>query len=380
MVRRLFFSSLLLTFAMIFLLPNVYAFYDTFQYHPNDNLSIADTVCGSVWYIEDVGDVIIITEDINNKITHMSGGGSPGDPTRMKLTAPLACSNYWSFYVGDVKRGHKDAQHWHIYIKFYNSSGGYINRSNDLYWTFVNYNNSHWELLRSGNTIALYVNGEYIRDIGRIWDEMPCYIEFHIYCSYCAGPRLEVRIDDVMTAEDGIISALPIGWYILRNWDNPDTNGLYKEDGTTRVSTHTFNVRYMWRNVTSYSERNPPCDKIIIKHFTSGEIVNQTSIPSQSFGNITYNFTEMLFHENPQNDKYGLYEIDLMRGGDTIAQDWFFFTFASAEKTSSGTISWEKDSYASGEIARIHTNITNPDFTTYLYLSLIHISEPTRPY
>jgi len=369
MVRRLFFPFLLLTFAMIFLLPNVYAFYDTFQYHPNDNLSIADTVCGSVWYIEDVGDVIIITEDINNKITRMSGGDDPSDPTRMKLTAPLACSNYWSFYVGDVKKGYKDT--WDIYIKFYNISGGYINRSNDLYWTFVSHNNSQWELLRSGNTIALYVNGEYIRDIGRIWDEMPCYIEFYIQCSYCWGPP-EIEIDNVLTTEEGVISTLPTGWYIFRNWDNPETNGLYKEDGITRVSTHTFCVKYMWRNVTSYSERNPPCDKIIIKYFTTGEIVNQTSIPPQSFGKITYNFTEMLFHDDPTEDKYGLYEVDLMRGSDVIAKDYFFFTYVSAQKTSSGTISWEKDSYASGETARIHTNITNPDFTTYLYKGYVY--------
>jgi len=375
-VRRCFFLISLFTFGILFLMPCASAFYDTFQYHPNDDLTTADTVYNTIWYISQhpsASEVKILTEDVNNKIVYMHAGCSGGTrySARMRLTSPQVCSNYWSFYVGDVGSGYGGDSKWSAYVRFYNSSGGYINSSKDLYSYFVSYDNSQWELLRSGNTIALYVNGEYIDDIGGTWDETPCYIEFYLTCDYCSTPPLRIRIDNIMTTDNGVISALPLDWYILRNWDNPTTSGLY-DNTDTKVSDNEMNVSYMWRNVTSYSERNPPCDKIIIKHFTSGEIVNQTSIPSQSFGKITYNFTEMLFHDDPTEDKYGLYEVDLMRGSDVITKDFFFFTFASAEKTSSGTISWDKDSYASGEVARIHTNITNPDFTTYLYKGYVY--------
>jgi len=361
---------ILFSFFLLILPTN--AFYDTFQYHPNDNLSAPDTIYNTIWEVTEhptLTEVNVDVVDINNKVVSMKSDNNVGlHPAQIKLLSPQACSNYWSFFVHD--NSHGGASWWEFRIRFFNESGGYINSSKDL----DNYLGRHgqWELLRSGNTIALYINGNYIDDIGGVWSEMPCYIQLSICNTNAPGTPVWVKIDNVMTS-NGLISVLPHNWYILRNWDNPAVNGLY-DDADTKVSDNEMSVSYMWRNVTSYSERNPPCDKIIIKHFTSGEIVNQTSIPSApSFGNITYNFTEMLFHNDETEDKYGLYEVDLiMRGSDVVAKDFFFFTFASAEKTSSGTISWEKDSYASGEIARIHTNITNPDFTTYLYKGYVY--------
>jgi len=379
-VRKCIFL-LLLTFELLFLIPNVTAFYDAFQYHPNDNLSVTNVMSGAVWYVNIYcsnpnatcdPELKIVTEDLNNKIVHMDlKYANCFHSITMRGISPQTCSNYWSFYVGDVNRGVFGSDSWGAYIKFYDSSNELINSSKNIYGYFENYENSQWELIKSGNTIALYANGTYVGDIGGVWNRAPCYIELYFTGAAGKSPAFGAEIDNVMTG-NGIISALPLDWYILRNWDNPAVNGLYNNIDE-KVSDNKMNVFYMWRNVTSYSEREPPCDKIIVKHFTSGEIVNQTSIPSApSFGTITYNFTEMLFHDDPTEDKYGLYEVDLMRGSDVVAQDWFFTTFASAEKTSSGIISWDKDSYASGEIARIHTNITNPDFTTYLYKGYVY--------
>ncbi|RLE41574.1 hypothetical protein DRJ16_06050, partial [Candidatus Woesearchaeota archaeon] len=341
-------------------MPTVSAFYDTFQYHRNDNLTQPDTVFGTKWNVTKYGGVAEITvEDINNKMLHTGGGYSCQVVTQI---TPQSCSNYWSFYTGFT------GYIYHAYIRFYDSDGNLISSSKDLKSWFEQNDYSQWELLRSGNTIAVYVNGKYLGDLGGTWDKTPCFIEFET--CFVSG-FTDLYIDNVMTG-DGVISCLPLNWYILRNWDNPSVSGLYDESDT-KVSTHDMNIFYMWRNVTSYSERAPPCDKIIIKYFTTGEIVNQTSIPSApSFGMIKYNFTDMLFRNDPTEDKYGLYEVDLMRGSDVVAQDFFFFTYVSVEKTSSGTISWDKDSYASGEIARIHTNISNPDFTTYLYKGYVY--------
>jgi len=359
-VVRKCFLPILFTSLLLSLMPTVSAFYDTFQYHPNNDLTQPD-IYGVRWKLTKIGGTSeIVTQDINNKIVHMTGGSGGG--SNITQITPQSCSNYWSFYVGFT------GYIYLAYIRFYDSDENLISSSKNLENWFEQNPYSQWELLRSGDTIAVYVNGKYLGDLGGTWDRIPCFIEFEAH--FVSG-FTDLYIDNVMTG-DSVISCLPLNWYILRNWDNPSVSGLY-DDSDKKVSTHHMKVFYMWRNVTSYSERAPPCDKIIIKYFTTGEIVNQTSIPSApSFGMIKYNFTDMLFHDDPTEDKYGLYEVDLMRGGDVIAQDWFFTTFASAEKTISGTISWDKDSYASGEIARIHTNISNPDFTTYLYKGYVY--------
>jgi len=279
---------------------------------------------------------------------------------RTKSTSP---STYWSFVI----RGQYE-YYPYLYLYFWNRSDGLMLKTDriDLNWSVYP---KHIEILRSGNSLALYDTGEYYGDIGTV-TENPAKIGIELVGHHFKGSG--IYVDDTTNYCGAIVATFNHSWKIIRNWDNPENSGLYKND-TAKVSDNIFYVSYTWCNVTSYSERNLPCDKIIIKYFTTGEIVNQTPIPSApSIGIIKYNFTEMLFHDDPTEDKYGLYEVDLMRGSDVVAQDWFFTTFASAEKTSSGIISWDKDSYASGEVARIHTNITNPDFTTYLYKGYVY--------
>ena len=279
---------------------------------------------------------------------------------RTKSTSP---STYWSFVIRGQYKNYP-----YLYLYFWNRSDGLMLKTDRITLNWSAYP-KHIEILRSGNSLALYDTGEYYGDIGTV-TENPAKIGIELI-----GHHYEysgIYIDDTTNYCGAIVATFNHSWKIIRNWDNPENSGLYKDD-VTKVSDDTFYVSYTWCNVTSYSERNPPCDKIIIKYFTTGEIVNQTPIPSApSIGIIKYNFTEMLFHNDPTEDKYGLYEVDLMRGSDVVAQDFFFFTYVSAEKTSSGAISWDKDSYASGETARIHTNISNPDFTTYLYKGYVY--------
>ena len=275
-------------------------------------------------------------------------------------------SNYIAFTFVDFTL--QDANYQGLYFRFWNSTGDLIDESNNLRDYAINYhNNDRWELLKSGNSIALYINGDYKCDIGGTYTETPSFFSIHI-SSYRTW-RIKYWIDDITTRRD-IIATFPHSWSIIRNWDNPTASGLYYN--TDKKYTHIFHTTYAWRNVTSYSERNPPADSIVTKYFFTGEIVNTTSLSSKSCGLIEFNFTDILFHEDPTDDKYGLYYQELKRGADVLAQDYFWFTFASAEKTFSGTISWDKDTYASGETARIHVNISNPDFTTYLYKGYIY--------
>jgi len=377
------------------LISGVNAISDDAQNHPNDNISLCyqNERQSTPWSVtkNSKGDADIYTYPYTDtKVIRIHLFSMYGDEGSAEITnlVPTA-SNYWSFIVrGRQVYGSYAQSTSDFYIKFYDCNGNLLDQSNDLGWGSDCYdhpegngwlssywNNNHWELLRSGTSIALYVDGEYIGDIGGTYNTTPCYISIHYDhnpdshdCTWSLQEGL--YIDDI-TSKGNIIETFPHDWYIFRNWDNPDTNGLYDNTDTKKYN-HIFHINYVWRNVTSYSERNTPADSIITKYFSTGEIVNITSLGSESHGLIEFNFTNMLFHEDPTDDKYGLYYQELKRGTDVLAQDYFWFTFASAEKTTSATISWDKDSYASGETARIHTNITDADFTTYLYKGYIY--------
>ena len=350
-ITKTWISVIVILIIVSWLVGGVYAFEDTFQH---DALAEKWDAIGTYH-----AKTYKTTHPYNDTfLLYIQGGGSTSYVSELR-TKEATCSNYWSFvlrHYGD------DGQI--LKVRFWNSTLSPIDLSDPL----TPIADGHYELLRSGTTIAYYINGTYYGDIGGTYDEIPCYMSFYSYEDPYA-PWDDFYIDDVTTG-DGILGTINHSWKIIRNWDNPDANGLY--DGTTKIRTHTFHISYAWHNVTGYDERNPPADSIVTKHFFSGEIVNITSLDSKSHGLIEYNFTDMLFHEDPTDDKYGLYYQELKRGTDVLAQDYFWFTYASAEKTFTGTISWDKDSYASGETARIHTNITDADFTTYLYKGYVY--------
>ncbi|RLJ06581.1 MAG: hypothetical protein DRP18_00340 [Candidatus Aenigmatarchaeota archaeon] len=360
--------------ALSLLIGNADALYDNIQNHPGDDLTLyyEDEIYTTPWEkscAHTYGDSCEVSVKENPyKDTKVIYFYSKGGWAKIKNTIPFQ-SNYWSWTVVDGWSKYNDME---FYIKLYNSSNGLIDTSSTSLRDYVKAANmDRWEVLKSGTSVALYINGEYKCDLGMTVDEPVYYIELYQTSPNVGyGEEATIRIDDFLMG-NAIIGTFPHNWTIKRNWDNPDTNGLYN-NANTKQYTHVFHTTYAWRNVTSYSERNPPADSIVTKYFFTGEIVNITSLSSKSCGLIEFNFTDMLFHEDPTDDKYGLYYQELKRGTDVLAQDYFWFTYESAEKTFSGTISWDKDSYASGETARIHTNITNPDFTTYLYKGYVY--------
>ncbi|RLE40457.1 hypothetical protein DRJ16_07135, partial [Candidatus Woesearchaeota archaeon] len=197
------------------------AFYDTFQYHPNDDLTSADTIYGTVWseiIIDNPGGSVgIVTGDVNNKKVRMSMGYNSGDNggnVVLKMEEPLACSPYWSFYLDDVTYYDASENYYReFHINFYDSDGNLISQSDDLDDWLISYPQSQWELLKSGNNIGLYVNGTYIGDIGGTWDDTPCYIEFNMSISRFGNyARITIEIDNVMTTDNGVISTLPLDW------------------------------------------------------------------------------------------------------------------------------------------------------------------------
>jgi len=363
MVRKHFFLLLIFAFVAFLLMQNVSAFYDTFQNHPNNDITLPEDNYNVKWdYHEGYpNSVLIVSRDVENRMVVVTGRDT-GDSWIM-LNSPSYCTNHWSALIKGIKHG-PDTGGIHFTVSFYNESKGLIDTSDDLAYYLIDcYPGFHiWEFVRTGSNIYLYINGTYITDIGGTYTQTPCYIKFNTPKT-CYTTWIEIFIDDVTTL-DGVIETFPHNWYILRHWDAPETSGLYSESDT-RVEEHYFTVSYMVPYIGTDA-----CDEIRIKHLISGEVVNITPI-SDRYGTIYYNFTEMLFHQNKEEDKYGYYFVELTRGGSVIARDFFYFTWDALNKPS-GTITWDKDCYASGEVAKIHTNLTDPDFSTHVYKGYVY--------
>ena len=367
--------SLLLffVFEMFALIPITSAFYDTFQTHPNDNLTQAEEAYGVIWstradYRCCVCDAHADIHTQNDGIKYVwispSYGGYDHLYAWIRQTAPKEQSNHWIFLL---KASCADG--YEFKFKFYNQSGGLIGESNNLLSWLQTYGNSWkvWELVRSGTQIYCYINGTYIGDIGGSYEEPPCFIEFYTHNPPhdWTGGCCDVFVDFVGTyTGEGVIETFPHNWYILRHWDTSEASGLYDESDT-KIHDNQFSVNYIVPYIAT-----DPCDKIQIKHFTTGEIVNETII-SNRYRTIYYNFTKMLFHQNKEDDKYGYYFVELIRGGSVVARDYFYFTWDALNKPS-GTIAWDKDCYTSGEVAKVHTNLTDPDFSTYVYKGYVY--------
>jgi len=353
-VKKYILPFLLISFGTVLLIIPSTATYDTFQNHPNKNISLADEN-GVVWsydYDTRYGYVVMQTRDINNRYMRLRGCMW----AEMMLEAPESCSNHWSMLVAS------SLTYFRVY--FYDKNKNLINHTTANIGTYHHpYPDFRvWEFVKSGESIFLYINGEYKCDVGGTYNRTPCYIKLYPYTTSASYPS-ELYVDDIMTG-DGVIETIPHDWYVLRNWDAPETSGVFNETGS-RVNESYFTISY----VVPYIGCDA-CDEIRIKHFTTGEVVNITPI-SDRYKTIYYNFTEMLFHEDKEKDKYGLYLVELLRDGNVVAHDCFFYTWDAVNKPA-GTISWDRDSYPIGCTAKVHTVLTDPDFTTYVYKGYVY--------
>jgi len=367
--KRRFVGIVIVIFILSLSIHNTLAIYDTFQNHPDDDLSQPEDMYNIIWDtgVEYGGSIDIITTDINNKVIKIESSNmhfGVWKYTWIELSSPSMCSNHWTIFLRPTSLAISGDDEARFLVSFYNESGGLINESNNLfpYMREIGTVPQVWEFVRTGNNIYLYIDGNYKGNIGGVYNEKLCFFKLKVGRHYI-NEEFNLFLN-VTTTEYPSIEIIPHNWYILRHWDTPETSGLYDKDDT-RVEEHNLTVSYMVPYIATDT-----CDEIRIKHFLSGEVVNITSI-SERYGIIYYNFTEMLFHSNEEDDEYGIYYVELIRGGSVIARDYFLFMWDAMDKPI-GTISWDKDSYASGETARVHINITDADFTTYLYKGYIY--------
>ena len=318
---------------------SVLGFYDTFSNHPNNDPKQPDDMWSAVW-----SGGSIVRYGINQY--YVKSG--------VRLEEPVVDSHYWAAKVSST--GGARTVHLKLYTEDKSSAKDTKNLGSDKYV---------FEVLISGNTIYEYKNGVFLRQ--ESWNESyrfyPCV---HHSSMYWAETRLHF-----ITNEKGLVSGIEHEGYIQRHWETPDASGVYDKNGIQLNKTH-FDIEYFWR---SFDEN---CTEIRIKHFTTGTVVKTIPIPDEAVqtwghnsGRVIVNISDTFYHENPKDDLYGLYWIELMRGSEVVARDYFLYTFDSIDKQK-GTIQWDKDSYIGEEVAKVTVTLNSPDFNLYTYKAYIY--------
>jgi len=298
---------------------------------------------------------------------------------------------YTNFLVKDVR------------IVFYDENHTEITRTENLsdYMTSGQWHLCEVERSLSGN-VRLYVNGA-DKGIVASCSQTPYYIGVYYYAKAetstndertvsrtiamngtnessdrwavlikptFASKAAEIAADDfisITSRTEAIVETMPHDWYILRDWDEPEKSGVYRSDDV-RVSGN-FTISYVVPYLVEM------CDEIRIIHYDTGLVVKTIAL-SDRWGTIELNVSSLLFHDDPHDDKYGLYLVELVRDGKTIDFDYFYYTYHAKE--GHGFIRWDKEVYYSDETARIIVNLTSPDFSNYTYMAWVYDDEGRR--
>ena len=358
-------GSVILIFHLLTMTVTASVVYDDFQNHPNRDLTKPEERFGVRWSGGSDGASYSVSITEKDGVGRMVGqikvsNSWDGGTAWIHQEEPPAKSKYWTVYLYPTTGG--GASIYWIYIDFYNESGGKVatvtlERDDD-------FSQNQWQIFEfiiSAGDIYCYIDGEHKKTVS--CTEIPSYIRISGHAGGSFGVYQYVYIDDVISGSGAIVETIPHNWYILRHWDSPEANGIYDE------SEHNKGLDLHIRTLNPYFVDK--CDELRIKHFTTGEVIKVESISEKGAHSFIYNITQLLFHENREDDKYGLYLVELMRGGSVISYDYFFFTWDAIDKPK-GTIAWDKDSYASGSVAKIHTNLTDPDFSTYVYKGFVY--------
>ena len=139
---------------------------------------------------------------------------------------------------------------------------------------------SRIEIVRSGTTAYLYVNG--VQKASAACSSQPYNIRF-VVTSATSENYNWLRIDDVVIGTTGypnIIGIIPEDWYVLKHPTDPRWSGLY--DGNGNWIYHTMHVTYGLDDLADANTR------IVLQPMGSGYFLNTTYLPvGKNFGVVT---------------------------------------------------------------------------------------------
>ena len=261
----------------------------------------------------------------------------------LKNTEPSP-SSYWSFYV--MKNVNFLGDDWkfcdgsgggcgEMRIILYNESGGKLG---ERWICKAPYDSMLIELIWLNNKVYMFANGEYVTELLSDCPEMPAYLEIKRARASAGGCSHDTGwIIGAVSNEDGYILAL--------GEDKYDHNA-------TEFDDEEIDVKYM---TNQYYDSGSEF-KIVVKKLITGSIVNETVLSNAS-GVVIFNRTELFGYD------YGLYTFELTKDGQLMSYDWLYYI--PPGETSS--LTFDKETYASGETATITYDIANPDFSSHNY-------------
>jgi len=352
----------LVLICLLFLSVPVSALQDNFQNHPGDDPT--DLWVDSSGAGGSAG--ILSYPESDTKVLYIAGKTGVNQGSCYNRYSER--TSYISFYIPAVTWG-SSVGNQYFWISVYDVNGYLLNTSDDMGGYLIRSlpkptpNNNHFELIKSGNSIGLYINGTFQEEIMQGVTSDIYFVELITKSDYFNGASV-IYIEDYFTSDVAVVGARPHDEPVVRNWDNPP------------ASTDEFHSTYTWRHRESGGGTYDPCTSFETIYSKTGEVINITTDlnTSTQSGLITYNASGMFYGATIEDEKYGVYWQKLKRDSTTVAIDWFIYDYDATDKPASGTISFDKNSYVSGETADITHSLPSPDFADYNYEgNLLHI-------
>ncbi|MFA5248744.1 MAG: carboxypeptidase regulatory-like domain-containing protein [Patescibacteria group bacterium] len=230
-----------------------------------------------------------------------------------------------------------------FHIRYYNSVGSLVHTAHiDDDWdgsgsyALTYDNNDRFEIIRSGGTLSLYINGVFQKTMGNLMTDEVYIGIYNGYPDINAWGGKTMYIDDVSTSS---IVGMNEEW----------------TEAPTYIDT-SYGVQSMFSFPTAVYT-------LETKLMSTGAVINTTILPSsQGSGDKPAGFVRWN-RSNIFGTNWGLYTVSLQRDGTQLASTYFTYF----DSTVSGSVTFDQDSYSQGQTANIGYTISSADFSTYTY-------------
>jgi len=226
-----------------------------------------------------------------------------------------------------------------------------------LYNYPVAYTNGRFEMQMSGMQANIYRNGTLIAT-SDVLAQNPSYVGFGAYDN---GNDGWAYWDDFVFSSDAPRSVVGVpeqGLYkIMNDWVNPDATGFYYTANDTLITSNVFTTSWSTTGINGEAALN---QSIELREIATGTVYQTQYTDSGLYGTTTWNISAFLEADPP----YGLYQVHF---NETLSEPILY-------SATGATVSWDADTYSTGETAAISYNINDDyfDLSTYTYKIAIY--------